>query len=79
MKGLFDQLIGDMRAVEVARVDVIHAAGDGLPQNSERSGNIARRSPHNLVAFLAGKLHRAIAHAVHRNGSVGKAECTSKS
>src|SRR5262249_37347622 len=35
MKGLLDDLVGDVRAVEVAGVDVIYASGDGFTQHCD--------------------------------------------
>jgi len=61
MERLFDQLIGDMRAIEVAGVDMIDAGLDGLAQNGKRAVNVMGRSPH----LRTGKLHGTIAHAVH--------------
>src|SRR5215469_13353207 len=45
MKGLFDNLIGNMRAVIIAGVDMVHASGDRLSQNRNCSVNIPWRSP----------------------------------
>jgi hypothetical protein len=42
MERLFDELIGHVWAVKVAGIDAVHAGGDGLAQNSGRTGNIAR-------------------------------------
>jgi len=39
---LFDELIGDMRSVEIAGIDVVHARGHSLAQKRHRTGNIAR-------------------------------------
>ena len=77
MKRLLDELIGHVRAIEVAGVDVVHSGGDRLAQNSGSTWDIAWRSPNEFAAVLAGKLHGStVAHAVQRNGGVGKAECT---
>ncbi len=70
----FDDLIGDMRTIEVAGVDVIDAARNGFPQYRDRSVNVARRSPH----VWAGKLHRAIAHSVQSHGGAGEREGAAK-
>ena len=64
MERLLDDLIRDVRTIEIAGIYVVHSSGDGLAQNSDRSRNIAWRSPDELVAIAAGKLHRAIAHAI---------------
>jgi hypothetical protein len=60
MKSTLDNLIGYVRAVVVAGVDVIHARGYRFAQNSNRGVNVPWR-PKN---FRPGKLHGAIAHAV---------------
>ncbi len=57
-----DQLIGEMRSVEVAGVDVVDAGGDGLPQHGEGRAAIFRRPEH----AGAGELHGAIAEPPHR-------------
>ncbi len=41
MQRLLDDLIRDMRAIEVARIDMVHALRDCFLQNSDRS--VARR------------------------------------
>jgi hypothetical protein len=46
MEGLLDDLIGDMRAVKVTGVDMVHANPNCLSQNGNRSVHVARRSPH---------------------------------
>jgi hypothetical protein len=45
MERLFDDLIGYMRTVEIAGIDVVHARGHRLAENRDRAGNIARRAP----------------------------------
>ena len=60
MKRPFDDLVGDMRTVVVARIDMIDACRNRLSQNSYRTIDIARRSPHRRT----GKLHRAIANSL---------------
>jgi hypothetical protein len=45
MQRLSDDLVGYMRTVEVAGIDVVHARGHSLAQNRDRTGNIARRAP----------------------------------
>ena len=68
MQRLGDDLIGDVRPIEVAGVDVIDAAFDGLPQDRDRFGSIFRRPEH----AGAGKLHGAVAHAM--DDAVAEAE-----
>src|SRR5580704_10991456 len=58
MKRLLDELIGHMRTVVVAGIDVVHTRRYSLSQNSDRTVHITRRSPH----LRTSKLHRAIAH-----------------
>ncbi len=65
MQRLLDDLIGDMRTVEIAGVDVVHARGHRLAQNRDGAGNVARRTPHSLVAILPSELHCPVTHAVY--------------
>src|SRR5580692_2534703 len=60
MERLFDQLIGHMRSVVVARVNVVHARLYRLSQNSNGGIHIFRWSPD----ARASQLHGAVAHAV---------------
>src|SRR5208282_89214 len=60
MKRPFDDLVGDMRTVKIARINVIDPGRDSLSQNTYCSVNITRRSPHPRT----GKLHRTIAHSL---------------
>src|SRR5580693_8610482 len=48
MQRLLNDLIGDMRTVEIAGIDVVHARGDGLAKNRDRTGNIAWRAPNHF-------------------------------
>ena len=68
MQRLADQLVGDVRAVEVAGVDVVHAARHRLAQHGERRVAILGRTED----AGPGELHRAVAHAVH--GAVAERE-----
>jgi len=56
-----DELIGDVRAVEIARVDMIDPARHCLPQYGNRADAVLRRPEH----ARSGKLHRAVAEALH--------------
>ena len=74
MEGLPNNLIGHMRAVVVAGVDVVHAGGNRFSQNGDRGIHVPRRSE----GLGAGKLHGAVAHAVDICGSAGKLESAAK-
>src|SRR3984885_6176463 len=67
MKGPLDNLVGHVRTVIVAGVEMIHAGCDRLLQNCHRTVHISRRSPD----LRTGQLHRAVAHAIqsHRTAS----------
>ena len=65
MQRLLDDLIGDMRTVEIAGIDVVHARRDSLAKNRDRTGNIAWRAPNPLVAILSGELHRPITDPIY--------------
>ena len=68
MKRFADDLVGDVRAVEIAGVDVIHAGRDSFAQHGQCS-----------VAILGGpeyagtrELHGAVAKALHGAAAEGK-------
>ena len=63
MERLLDQLIGHMRTVVVAGVNVVHAGLHHLAKNGDGGVNVAWRSPDSWPS----KLHCAVAHAVHRH------------
>jgi hypothetical protein len=63
-----DQPVGDVRAVEIAGVDVVDAAGDGLAQHGEGGGGVPGRTEH----AGAGQLHGAVAEAA--DGAVAQWE-----
>src|ERR1700682_4632016 len=69
MQRLSDDLIGYMRTIEIAGVDVVQARRHGLAQKRDRTGNIARRAPHELVAILSGELHRPVTHPIQSQKS----------
>ena len=73
MKRLANELVGDMRAVVVAGVDVIDPVRHRLAQHGERGVAILRRAEH----AWAGELHGAIAQSVH--GAVAQRENASGS
>ena len=62
MKRLANKLVGDVRSIEIAGVDVIDPARHGRPQHRNRRVAILRRSKHPGP----GKLHGAIAQTVHK-------------
>ena len=68
MQRLADDLVGDVRAVEVAGVDVVDAARDRLAQHGERGVAVLRRPEH----AGPGELHGAVAEALH--GAVAERE-----
>ena len=65
MQRLADDLVGDMRAVEVAGVDVVDAAGHRLAQHGERRVAILGRAedagPGELHGAVTQPLHGAVA------------------
>src|SRR4051794_19831134 len=74
MQRLLDDLIGHMRTVKVARIDMVHPGCHCLSQNSNRTVNNARWSPH----LWAGKLHGAVPHAFNRHRGARKCEVAAK-
>src|SRR5262245_63811929 len=63
---LLDNLIGHMRTIVIACVDVVHASFDGPSQDSDRAIKIAWRSKD----FWTCQLHCAITHAVDNQGTM---------
>lgn len=75
MQRLFDELVSEVWAIEVAGVDVIDAGIDCLAQNGERFGRVFGWTPD----VRTGKLHGSIAHAVEIGGGLRKREATAES
>ncbi len=65
---LADDLVGDVRPVEVTGVDVVDPVRRRFAQHGERGLAILRRTEH----ARPGQLHRPVAEAVH--GAVAEAE-----
>src|ERR1700745_2573031 len=70
MQRLADQLIRDMRTIEVAGVNVIYSSRDRLPQHGQCRVAIIGRPEH----AGAGELHGTVAHPVHGYWSTRKRE-----
>jgi hypothetical protein len=70
MQRFVDDLVGDMRSIVIAGVDVIDAARHRLAQPCDGDRAVLRRSEH----ARSRKLHRAIAQALH--GALAKLECS---
>jgi hypothetical protein len=70
MQCFADDLVRDVRAVEVGGVDMIDSGVDSFAEHGDGLVAIARRTED---AF-AGELHGAVAHAVHGEGCAGKGE-----
>ena len=73
MKRLANELVGDVRAIVIAGVDVVHAPRDRLAKHAEGRVSILWRAEH----AWSGQLHRPVAHAVH--GAVAQRENASGS
>ena len=69
MQRFADDLVGHVRAVEVAGVDVVHPARDGLAQHGERRGAVLGRAED----AGPGELHGAVAEALHGAARRGEA------
>ena len=61
MQGLTDKLVGDVRAVEIAGIDMVYAVRNGLAENRQRRAMILGRTEY----AGACELHSAIAEPVH--------------
>src|ERR1700761_2978915 len=70
MERPLNKLIGYMRTVEVAGIDMIHARLYGLAQNSNGSVNISWWSPYPWTR----KLHCTVSHPVHGHGCARQRE-----
>src|SRR5579863_4930228 len=66
-QSLLDNLIGHMRTVVVAGVDMVDAGPHGLAQNRDCAIHIVRWSPDTGTS----KLHRTVAHAVQGHRCAG--------
>ena len=73
MKRLANELVGYVRAIVIAGVDVVHAPRDRLAKHAEGRVSILWRAEH----AWSGQLHRPVAHAVH--GAVAQRENASGS
>lgn len=69
MKRLADNLVGDLRAVEIAGVDVIDALRNRLAQHSQRGVAIFGRAEDAGT----GEMHGPVADPIH--GSTVESEC----
>src|SRR6266850_6469807 len=74
MKCPLNDLIGHMRTVVVAGIDMIDTGVNRLSQNSNRHVNITWWSPY----FRTGKLHCAITHPVHGQRGASEPEIAAK-
>src|SRR6266545_6511107 len=70
MQCFFDQLIGDMRPIEVAGVDVIDSEPNDLAQDCDRAVVIFRWPEY----MWTSQLHGAVAHS-SQDQIIGKLEC----
>ena len=61
MKRLANELVGDVRAIEIAGVDMVDPARDRLAKYGEGRVAVVRRAEY----ARSGELHGAVAHTVH--------------
>ena len=61
MQGFADEMIGDVRTIIVARIDVIDSARQRLAQHGERTLPILRRPKHSRPR----ELHGAVPDPLH--------------
>jgi hypothetical protein len=74
MESLLDDLIGHVRSVVVASIDVVYAGLHCLAKNSNGGINVPWRSPD----AGSGELHRTVSHAVQSHRRTRKSEASSK-
>ena len=70
MERFANDLVGDVRAVVVAGVDVIDAGGYGFAEDADGFGAVFGWAEDART----GELHGAVAHAVDGDGGVGECE-----
>ena len=70
VQGLPDDLVSDVRPVEVGGVNMVDAGGDGLAKDGDGTLSVPRRSPHTA----AGQLHRAVAYPLDCQRGAGERE-----
>ncbi|MCY1168626.1 hypothetical protein D9M73_86260 [compost metagenome] len=54
MQRLADQLIGDVGAIEIAGIDVVHPARNSLPEHGQRCGLVPGGTEHTRPCQLHG-------------------------
>src|SRR5579863_8163077 len=74
MESLLDDLIGHMRSVIVAGIDVVHAGLYRFAENSNGGIDVPWWSPD----AGSGELHRTVSHAVQGHRCTSKSEASSK-
>src|ERR1700722_19151037 len=74
MERLFDDLIGNVRTVIIAGIDMVHASVNRFAQHLDSLFGIARRSPD----LWACQLHRAVAQTVHRHLCVRESKASAE-
>ena len=72
MQRLFDELIGNMRSVEIARIDVIDSELNNFAQDRQCTVVICWRPEY----MRTSQLHGAVPHA-SKDQIIGKLECAS--
>jgi hypothetical protein len=70
MQSLPNYLVSDVRAIEVRRVDMVHASRDGLAEDRHGIVRVLGRSPY----AGSGQLHRTVTYPLHRQLRAGKRE-----
>ena len=79
MERHLDELIGNVRAVKVAGIDVVHPGCDGLAQNRDRTGNVARWPPDQLLTIPSSPAAwRHIPLLGYGDCRTGKRKCAAK-
>src|SRR6266567_1784793 len=74
MQGFLDDLVGDVRAVEVAGVNVVDTGSDGFAQDGDGFRAVAGRAED----VGAGELHCAVTNTVNGERSTGEVECAAE-
>jgi hypothetical protein len=70
MQSFLDNLVGDVRAVEVGGVNMVYARRDRLAKDGEGGVRVLGRT----INARAGELHRAVTHPLNSEERAGERE-----
>ena len=74
MQGFLDDLVGDVRPIKIARINMVYAGSDSFAQHGNGSVPVPRRP----INPWAGQLHCPVAETIDGQVSAGKGESASQ-